>query len=126
MRLCSDRYGRSTARKGQSDGRTGENETGFAKTKRECPSSFMACNRWFHRNERFGAGQVFHEKFGHGFGRHKLDGTCEGWGTCLIFRELELPIYFIGLGESPEDLQPFSIDYYLDSIFPPTVVETSG
>ena len=33
-----------------------------------------------------------------------------------IYRELQLPIYFIGLGESPDDLQPFSIDNYLDSV----------
>jgi signal recognition particle GTPase len=31
---------------------------------------------------------------------------------------MRLPIYYVGLGEKPDDLQPFSIDYYLDSILP--------
>ena len=31
---------------------------------------------------------------------------------------MKLPIYFVGLGESADDLQPFSIEFYLDSILP--------
>jgi signal recognition particle GTPase len=31
---------------------------------------------------------------------------------------MRLPIYYVGLGEKPDDLQPFSIDHYLDSILP--------
>ena len=70
--------------------------------------------------------KVFHQKFGlTGLVVTKLDGTAKGGALVSIYRELELPIYFIGLGESPEDLQPFSIEYYLDSIFPPLVAETS-
>ena len=64
--------------------------------------------------------KAFHEKFGlTGLVVTKLDGTAKGGALVSIYRQLKLPIYFIGLGESPEDLQPFSIDYYLDSIFPP-------
>ena len=66
--------------------------------------------------------KAFHEKFGlTGLVVTKLDGTAKGGALVSIYRELKLPIYFIGLGESPEDLQPFSIEYYLDSIFPPVV-----
>jgi len=64
--------------------------------------------------------KAFHEKFGlTGLVVTKLDGTAKGGALVSIYRQLKLPIYFIGLGESPEDLQPFSVEYYLDSIFPP-------
>ena len=70
--------------KGQPDGRTGEDETGFAKTKRTCPSSLMACNRWLDRNERFGAGQGVSSKIRpHGFGRHQVGRHREGWSSCF-------------------------------------------
>ena len=48
----------------------------------------------------------------------KLDGTSKGGALVSIYRDLKLPIYFLGLGESPEDLLPFSVDRYLDSILP--------
>jgi fused signal recognition particle receptor len=71
--------------------------------------------------------KAFHQKFGlTGLVVTKLDGTAKGGALVSIFRELKLPIYFIGLGESPEDLEPFSIEYYLDSIFPPIVEEVSA
>ncbi len=63
--------------------------------------------------------KVFHQKFGlTGLVVTKLDGTSKGGVLVSIYRELKLPIYFLGLGESADDLQPFSIDYYLDSILP--------
>ena len=55
----------------------------------------------------------------------KLDGTSKGGALVSIYRELKLPIYFIGLGESPDDLQPFSIDLYLDSILPERAVDAA-
>mgnify|MGYP003705882421 CR=1 FL=1 len=67
--------------------------------------------------------RVFHEKFGlTGLVVTKLDGSSKGGGLVSIYRSMKLPIYFVGLGESPEDLQPFTIDYYLDSILPPKAV----
>ena len=67
--------------------------------------------------------KAFHEKFGlTGLVVTKLDGTGKGGAVVSIYRQLKLPIYFIGLGESPEDLQPFSIEHYLDSIFPPVPI----
>ncbi len=47
----------------------------------------------------------------------KLDGTSRGGALVGIWRELRLPIYFIGLGEKPEDLQAFSIENYVNAIF---------
>jgi fused signal recognition particle receptor len=37
----------------------------------------------------------------------KLDGTSKGGAVVPIQRELGLPVKFIGLGEKPNDLQPF-------------------
>jgi fused signal recognition particle receptor len=47
----------------------------------------------------------------------KLDGTSRGGAIVGIYRELKLPIYFVGLGEQPDDLQPFSAADYARAIF---------
>jgi len=62
--------------------------------------------------------RVFHEKFGlTGLIITKLDGSSRGGALVGIYKELRLPIYFVGLGEKAEDLQPFSIDNYVDALF---------
>lgn len=62
--------------------------------------------------------RVFHESFGlTGIIVTKLDGTSRGGALVGIYRELDLPIYFVGLGEQPEDLQPFSIHHYTHALF---------
>lgn len=62
--------------------------------------------------------RVFHEAFGlTGLIVTKLDGTSRGGAVVGIYRELGIPIYFVGLGEQPEDLQPFSIENYANAIF---------
>ena len=63
--------------------------------------------------------KLFHEKFGlTGLVVTKLDGTSKGGALVSIYRELKIPVFFLGLGEQPDDLQPFSIDAYLDSLLP--------
>ena len=47
----------------------------------------------------------------------KLDGTSRGGALVGIYRELKLPIYFVGLGEQSGDLQPFSVKNYTNAIF---------
>ena len=47
----------------------------------------------------------------------KLDGTSRGGALVGIYRGLKLPIYFVGLGEQPDDLQPFSAKNYANAIF---------
>ena len=42
----------------------------------------------------------------------KLDGTSRGGMVVAIQHELDLPVKFIGLGEQPDDLQPFSAGDY--------------
>jgi fused signal recognition particle receptor len=46
----------------------------------------------------------------------KLDSSARGGMVFAIQRELDLPILFAGLGEKPEDLQPFDPDAFVDGI----------
>ena len=60
----------------------------------------------------------FHKSFGlTGLVLTKLDGTSRGGAVVGIWRELKLPIYYVGLGEKPEDLQPFSAENYSRAVF---------
>jgi fused signal recognition particle receptor len=62
--------------------------------------------------------KVFHQSFGlTGLIVTKLDGTSRGGALVGIYRQLKLPIYFIGLGEQAEDLQPFSAENYAKAVF---------
>ncbi len=62
--------------------------------------------------------KVFHQSFGlTGLVVTKLDGTSRGGAIVGIYRQLKLPIYFLGLGEQAEDLQPFSVDNYANAVF---------
>ncbi len=62
--------------------------------------------------------KVFHKNFGlTGLVITKLDGTSRGGAIVGIWRELKLPIYFVGLGEQKEDLQPFSAENYAQAVF---------
>ncbi len=62
--------------------------------------------------------KVFHQSFGlTGLVVTKLDGTSRGGAIVGIYRQLKIPIYFLGLGEQPEDLQPFSVDNYVKAVF---------
>lgn len=48
----------------------------------------------------------------------KLDGTGKGGMTVAIHREFDLPTFFTGFGESPEDLQDFDPEMYARALFP--------
>ena len=62
--------------------------------------------------------RVFHEKFGlDGIIVTKLDGTSRGGALVGIYRELKLPIYFLGFGERAEDLQAYRTDNYVNAVF---------
>ncbi len=47
----------------------------------------------------------------------KLDGTAKGGIVLAIANELSLPIFFIGVGEGMDDLQPFDAESFVDAIF---------
>jgi fused signal recognition particle receptor len=48
----------------------------------------------------------------------KLDGTSKGGMVAAISKELGLPVKFIGLGEQPDDLQPFDPASFAAALFP--------
>lgn len=47
----------------------------------------------------------------------KLDGTSKGGMIVAIQKELGIPIKFVGLGEQPDDLQPFDPVQYAAALF---------
>jgi fused signal recognition particle receptor len=46
----------------------------------------------------------------------KLDSSARGGMTFAIYQDLNIPIIYAGLGEKPEDLQPFDPDAFIDGI----------
>ena len=46
----------------------------------------------------------------------KLDSSARGGMAFAIQKELGLPILYAGLGERPEDLQPFDPNGFIDGI----------
>ncbi len=46
----------------------------------------------------------------------KLDGTAKGGALFSISNQLELPIFFVGIGEKQDDLIEFSPDAFVDSL----------
>jgi fused signal recognition particle receptor len=47
----------------------------------------------------------------------KLDGTAKGGVVIAIQNELKIPVKFIGVGESVEDLQEFDAEAFVDALF---------
>lgn len=61
--------------------------------------------------------RVFQEALGiDGIIITKLDGTPKGGALVSIQKELRVPILYIGLGESAQDLVPFEQDSYIQSL----------
>ena len=46
----------------------------------------------------------------------KLDSSAKGGMALAIQEEIKLPILFVGLGEGPEDIEPFSPDAFIGGI----------
>jgi fused signal recognition particle receptor len=47
----------------------------------------------------------------------KLDGTAKGGIVVAIARELDLPIRYVGVGETVDDLLPFDAEKFIQSLF---------
>ena len=47
----------------------------------------------------------------------KLDGTAKGGIALAIRQELAVPVWYIGVGEGIDDLQPFSAKEFVDALF---------
>ncbi len=61
--------------------------------------------------------KVFNEVIGvDGIIITKLDGTAKGGSLFTIVNELKLPIYFVGVGEKPENLVEFDKEEFIEGI----------
>jgi fused signal recognition particle receptor len=47
----------------------------------------------------------------------KLDGTAKGGIVVAIRDQTNIPVKFIGIGESPEDLEPFDPETFVEALF---------
>ena len=47
----------------------------------------------------------------------KLDGTAQGGIALAIRQELEVPVWYIGVGEGIDDLQPFNAKEFVEALF---------
>ncbi|MEO1130534.1 MAG: signal recognition particle-docking protein FtsY, partial [Planctomycetota bacterium] len=47
----------------------------------------------------------------------KLDGTAKGGVVIAIHDATGIPLKFIGVGERPEDLEPFDPDAFVEALF---------
>jgi len=47
----------------------------------------------------------------------KLDGTAKGGIVVAIREELNIPVKFIGVGETPDDVEPFEPDKFVEALF---------
>ncbi|MDR1401868.1 MAG: signal recognition particle-docking protein FtsY [Puniceicoccales bacterium] len=85
----------------------------------------LVLNVWFVADGTLGgntmeAAKTFHSSVGlSGLIVTKLDGTSSGGALVGIYKNLRIPIYFIGTGETPESLEKFSADKYVAGIFSP-------
>ena len=46
----------------------------------------------------------------------KMDGTARGGIAVQIMKELDLPVYFMGVGEQVDDLIPFNLEDYINAL----------
>src|SRR6476661_3394789 len=47
----------------------------------------------------------------------KLDGTAKGGVVLAIKEQLNIPVKFVGLGETPEDIESFDPERFVDALF---------
>ncbi len=61
--------------------------------------------------------EKFHEALGlTGITVTKLDGSAKGGILLAIANQLQVPVRYIGIGESAEDMQPFAADEFVDAL----------
>jgi fused signal recognition particle receptor len=47
----------------------------------------------------------------------KLDGTAKGGIVVAIRDAIDVPVKLVGVGETPEDVQPFDADTFVEAMF---------
>jgi fused signal recognition particle receptor len=61
---------------------------------------------------------LFREVVGiNGIALTKLDGTAKGGVIIAVKSLLDIPVYYVGVGEQTEDLQPFVPEDFTDALF---------
>jgi fused signal recognition particle receptor len=61
--------------------------------------------------------KIFHEAVGvTGIVLTKLDGTSKGGIIFAIYKELSIPVKFVGIGEAMDDLRPFDPKEFVDAL----------
>ena len=76
----------------------------------------MVGHRWEHGAKYFGSSKSVSHLNLTGLVITKLDGAAKGGIVFSIAKELNLPIYFVGLGEGVEDLQRFNAQLFVDAL----------
>ncbi|MFZ9496521.1 MAG: signal recognition particle-docking protein FtsY, partial [Candidatus Methylopumilus sp.] len=62
--------------------------------------------------------KIFNEALGiTGLALTKLDGTAKGGVIAAIAKEQPIPLRYIGVGESIDDLKVFNAQEYVDALF---------
>jgi fused signal recognition particle receptor len=62
--------------------------------------------------------KMFHETVGvTGIVLTKLDGTSKGGIIFAIYKELKIPVKFVGIGEAIEDLRSFDPKEFVEALF---------
>ena len=56
----------------------------------------------------------------------KMDGTAKGGIAVAIQSELHIPVKYIGVGETLEDLQKFDSDQFVNALFDIRQTEEEG
>lgn len=104
-----------------SAGRSGLDK-GLVKEIKEIESSFKADERWLVLGADVGQlakkqAEAFHEAVGvNGVIITRIDGSAKGGGALAACAVSRAPVYFLGTGEKPEDLQAFDAQRYLGRI----------
>ncbi|MGD8369300.1 MAG: signal recognition particle-docking protein FtsY, partial [Desulfobacterales bacterium] len=61
--------------------------------------------------------KLFHEELGvTGLVMTKLDGTAKGGVVVSVCSTMELPLCYIGVGETIDDLQPFDPEQFVNAL----------
>ena len=56
----------------------------------------------------------------------KLDGTAKGGVVFALAREFGLPIRYVGLGETADDLRVFDAEAFVDGLLPASLGDGHG
>lgn len=88
-----------------------------AKAKEDAPHQKLMILDGTQGNTAIAQARAFNEMVGvDGIIVTKLDGTAKGGALFSISNQLELPIFYVGVGESANDLIAFSPDNFVDSL----------